>query len=151
MGAEVDRAVRGQLRRVDQDPPAHPVDPLGQVVDRGDDAGDVRGARDREQRHPSGVGGEQPVQVVEVEQPVALAADGHGRCPVAPWELVGVVLERGRQHDRVGGHRHRARQRVDRLGRVRGEDHDVAVGIGTDEVTDDAAACSKVAVLSREG
>ena len=58
VGPHVDRPVRGELGGVDEDPPAGGVHPPGQVVDRRDDAGDIRCARHDEQRDPAGVTGE---------------------------------------------------------------------------------------------
>ena len=101
VGAHVDRAVGGELGGVDQDAPAGRVHPLGQGVDRRHDAGDVGGAGDGQQRDPPRVAGEQPVQVVLVEGPVRSRAHVDDRGPSPPRQVVGVVLERRREHDRA--------------------------------------------------
>ena len=54
-----------------------------------------------------------------------------GRLP--PRQVVGVVLEHGRQHDRPRLDGQRGGQRVHGLGGVLGEDHRVALGIGAHE------------------
>ncbi len=67
VGTHVDGPVGDELGGVDQDPSANCVHPLGQVVHRGDHAGHVRRPGDGQQSDPTGVEGEQPVEVVEVE------------------------------------------------------------------------------------
>ena len=80
----VDRPVRGELGGVDEDPPAGGVHPLGQVVDRRDDAGDVRGAGHGEQRDPAGVAGEE------------LRRGGRGRATRPPRTRTWIVAARAR-------------------------------------------------------
>ena len=81
VGPHVDRTVRRQLGGVDHDPSPGGVHPLGEVVDRRHDAGDVRRARHDEQPHPAGVTGELAVEVVEVERAVRLGTDVDGLDP----------------------------------------------------------------------
>ena len=56
------------------------------------------------------------------------------RGPGPPREVVGVVLEPGGEHHRVRLDGQRARQQVDRVGRVPPEHHDVPLGVRPHEV-----------------
>ena len=77
----VDRAMGGELRRVDEDPAADGMDTGGQVMDRRDDAGDVRCSRHDEHAIAAGVAGEESVEILEVECPVGQHADVDGAAP----------------------------------------------------------------------
>ena len=50
-----------------------------------------------------------------------------------------MVLQRGGDDDRVGGGAQRAGEHVDRLRGVLAEHHDIALGVGTDELADAGA------------
>ena len=139
MGPHVDRAVRGQLGGVDDDPAAGLVDELGEHVDGWHDARHVRGPADGEDGDATPVAGELGAEVVEVERAVGGGADVDDLGPSPPRQVVGVVLEDRREDDRAGRDRDRRGEPVDRLGRVPGEDHDVPSRVGTDEVAHDLA------------
>jgi hypothetical protein len=139
MGAHVDRSVGRELGGVDQDATADRVHPFGEIVDRLHDTRDVRRPRHREEGHPPGVLPQAAVEVLVVEGSIRAGAHVNRAGPRSPWQVVGVVLEQGREHDRVLGDGHRPGQFVGRLGGVLGEDDDVAVGIGTDESGDSGA------------
>ena len=101
MRSHVDRSVRGELRRVDEDPSADGMYTGGQVMDRRDDAGDVRGSRYDEHSDVAGVAGEESVEIVQIERPVCQRADVDGADPGSPRQVVGMVFEEGGQHDGV--------------------------------------------------
>ncbi len=75
VGAHVDPTVGGELGGVDEDPRSRRMDLLGEPVHWRHDAGDVRRARDRQQRHPARVQGQQVVEVVLVEGAVGAGSD----------------------------------------------------------------------------
>ena len=78
VGAHVDRAVRRELGGVDEDPSARGMDLLGQLVHRLHDSGDVRRARHGEQRDATGVLGEAPIEILDIQ---AHRPGGHPREP----------------------------------------------------------------------
>jgi hypothetical protein len=85
------------------------------------------------------VQGQQVVEVVLVEGAVGASSDVDDPSAAAPGQVVRVVLQDRGEHDGVVGQRQRAGQAVDGLGRVLAEDDDVALGVGSDELTDDGA------------
>ena len=74
------------------------------VVDPGHDAGHVRRAGDAQHADPTGVAGEQLVEVVLVERAVGCGPDVDDPGPLAPRQVVRVVLEHGRDDHGVVGH-----------------------------------------------
>ena len=132
----VDAAVGGELRGVDEQLGAVSVGELGQLGDRPDLAGDVRGAGDGDQVDPRPRRAKRPL--ARVQQLVRRAGEREQPEIVAPpGKHVGVMLDRAREHPRARGQR--GRQDVDRLGRVADED-DGVVGTGADELGDASRA-----------
>ena len=138
--AHVDGPVRGELGGVDEDPTADGVDLRRHPVHVRHDAGDVRRAGHGEQCDATGVPCQLGVEVLLVHGSVDQRSDVDHLAEPSPRQQVRVVLEDGRQHDRVVGRRHRPGEVIDRLGGVLREHHDVAVGVGADEPADDVAS-----------
>ena len=91
-----------QLRGVDKNPRPDRVRFSRQTVNGLDEAGDVRGAADRQQRDPLSVPSEQPVHVVLVQPPLARDRRPDDLCTPPPGQIVGVVLHHRREDDGIG-------------------------------------------------
>ena len=129
--------MRSELSGVDQDPAADGVDLGRQLVDRLHDARDIGGAQHGEQGASTGVLPQEPIEVVDVERAVVVDGDALDVRPGPPRKLVRMVLEAGRHDHRIGMEREGVSHLVDRLGRVLREHDDVAVRVGSHELSDD--------------
>ena len=133
----VDAAVRCELRRVDEHQRVICVCERGHVVNRVDDARDVRGAGGGEEAHMSLVGFEGRAQFVHVEVAPVVDPDMHHLRVAAPREVVGMVFHhRGDDHVALAPVA-AVRELVHCLGGVLHEDDRVACEIRPDEFPGD--------------
>ncbi len=130
--------VRGQLRGVQHHPGAVAVGGPGQLGDRPELTGDVRGAGDTEQLRALGRLGERGVEGGDrLGVRAGGAQTGDGQTGVRPGQQRGVVL--GLEGEHLGPGRDGAGQQVERVGGGAGEDHLVALA-QVQELGDGAAA-----------
>ena len=84
VGTHVDRPVRRQLGGVDEDSPAGSVHPSRKLVNRRNDAGDVRRTRHDQHRDVTRMARQLTIEVVEIEPAVRCRSDVHSANPRPP-------------------------------------------------------------------
>ena len=133
---DVDAPMWGELRGVDKNPRPDRVRFSRQAMNGLYEAGDVRGAADRQQRDPLSVPSEQPVHVVLVQPPLARDRGPDDLCTTPPGQIVGVVLHHRREDDGIRLQGVTEGQLVDRFGGVLPEDDRCGSRVGADKARD---------------
>ena len=97
MGPHVDRAVRGELGRIDEDAAPGGVDLLSQQMHGLHHSRDIRCAGEGEEGDAAGVLGQPTIEVIDIERAVRTDAHVDRADPCSPRQVVRVVFEHGRQ------------------------------------------------------
>ena len=131
---DLDAVMRRELRRVDRDPRAVAMRKLGHLVNRGHEAGDVRGAAQCHQTDPAAGFLQSLLDGVQVDVPFVGEPDHHVSAPVPPGQEVGVVLHLRDEDLTTVEPRLLGGDPVERVGRALDEDHDLVLLVDPQEL-----------------